>query len=227
MRGSITWTVCGGLFAAALAAGCGPARTGTDQRRLMAMDLADVLRREALQISDDAERDKIVSGLVRIREVLGEAPIPKEPPAVLPQPPGGIGPVPPWARMFVPKTLSIGFFTQMKTFENGQPGLEVRVQPLDQFGDPTKAVGSFRIEVFETRPRTGEPMGTRLGHWYVAVLDAESNRKYYDPIDRSYVFPLIWSAGAPGTQVIVQATYYPPGGFDEKIIAQRRIKLGE
>jgi hypothetical protein len=217
-----------GLAAVVMAAGCsgGPAQ---DQRRVLAMDLADVLRNEALKIEDQGERDKIVSGLARIREVLGEAPVPKgDAPAVLPQPEGGIGFVPPWARMFLPKAITIGFFTQTKTFESGQPGIEVRAQPLDQFGDPTKAVGSYRIEIFEYVLRTTDPKGHRIGHWYVSVLDTDSNRKYYDPIDRSYSFPLLWEGGgAKGAQFIVQVTYYPPGGFEEKIIAQRRIRIGE
>jgi hypothetical protein len=217
-----------GLAALLLAAGCasGPAQ---DQRRVLAMDLADVLRTEALKIQDEGERDKIASGLVRIREVLGEAPVPKnDVPAILPQPEGGVGYVPPWARMFLPKAITIGFFTQTKIFDSGQPGIEVRVQPIDQFGDPTKAVGSYRIEVFQYLLRTTDPKGPRLGHWYVTVLDGDSNRKYYDPIDRSYAFPLLWEGGgAKGVQFIVQVTYYPPGGFEEKIIAQRRIRIGE
>jgi len=228
MRGFPNGIVCAGLAAFFLAAGCGsgPAQ---DQRRVLAMDLADVLRNEALKISDEGERDKIVSGLVRIREVLGESLVPKnDVPAILPQPEGGVGFVPLWARMFLPKAITIGFFTQTKTFETGQAGIEVRVQPVDQFGDPTKAVGSYRIEIFQYLLRTTDPKGPRLGHWYVSVLDVESNRRYYDPIDRSYVFPLLWDGGSgKGAQFIIQVTYYPPGGFEEKIIAQRRIRFGE
>jgi hypothetical protein len=83
------------------------------------------------------------------------------------------------------------------------------------------------VELFEQRRLTGEVRGRRLGHWFVSVLDAEANRRYYDPVDRSYVFPLLWDREiAPGTPVIVQATYYPPGGFTEKLFAQRLIQIG-
>ena len=138
-------------------------------------------------------------------------------------------PAPEWATLFAPRSLVIGFFSQSKNFDDvpGHDGLEVRLQPLDQFGDPTKAVGSYRIEVFRRRSHTGEERGGRLGHWFVSVLDAEANRRYYDPVDRSYVFPLLWDkAIPPGTPVIVQATYYPPGGFTEKLFAQRLIRIG-
>ena len=223
------WLACACLASALAAAGCQSRATPEDQRIELAIDLADVLRAEALKISEDKEREKMVRGLVRLREVLAEAPAPSEPPPVLPRPEGGTGPVPKWAQMFEPKSLTIGFFTQTKDFDQvpGDDGLEVRVQPLDQFGDPTKAVGSYRVEVFEYLFRTGEPKGRRLGHWFVPVLNAESNRKYYDAIDRSYVFPLLWaSVVPPDIQIIVQVTYYPPGGFEEKIIAQRRLKTG-
>jgi len=228
MRAGIGWMACACL-AALSAAGCRSAAEPADRRIERAIDLADVLRAEALKLPEDAQREKVVSGLVRLREVLAEAPAPSEPPPVLPEPEGGTGPVPPWARMFEPKTLTIGFFTQTKDFDKvpGDDGLEVRVQPLDRFGDPTKAVGTFRIEVFEYLYRTSEPRGRRLGHWVVQVLDETANRKYYDPLDRSYVFPLLWAAGVPpGMQIIVQVTYYPPGGFEEKIFAERRIKTG-
>jgi hypothetical protein len=201
----------------------------------MAADLADALREEALKLPDAGPRERLVSGLIQMRELMmgesvmkpaGEAP--GEP--RLPSPEGGGRPAPPWATMFAPASLVIGFFTRSRDFDGaaGDDGLEVRVQPLDQFGDPTKAVGSYRIEVFRYRIRTSEKKGERLGHWFVKVLDVESNRKYYDPVDRSYVFPLLWEAPIePGTQVIVQATYYPPGGFQEKLFAQRVIKIGQ
>ena len=42
------------------------------------------------------------------------------------------------------------------------------------------------------------------------------------------MFPLLWDQEMePGSAVIVQATYYPPGGFTEKLFAQRVIKIGE
>jgi hypothetical protein len=225
-----------GLAGAALflAAGCSVFRSDDYERHVMAADLADVLREEALKLSDSGQRERLVSGLIQLRELLAsESSLKPEETAgggpKLPAPEGGASPAPPWATMFAPASLVIGFFTRSRDFD-GQPGddgLEVRLQPLDQFGDPTKAVGSYRIEVFQYRLRSNERKGARLGHWFIAVLDAESNRKYYDPVDRSYVFPLLWEVPIEvGTAVIIQATYYPPGGFQEKLFAQRVIKIG-
>jgi hypothetical protein len=215
-------------------AGCSLSRAPPYDRQALAADLADSLREEALKLPDDGRRERLVTGLIQVRELLvGETIL--KPSAggasgpVLPEPEGGAAPAPKWATLFAPASLVIGFFTRSKDFD-GQPGddgLEVRLQPLDQFGDPTKAVGSYRIEVFQYRLRSSERKGTRLGHWFISVLDAESNRKYYDPVDRSYVFPLLWETPLEaGTAVIIQATYYPPGGFQEKLFAQRVIKIG-
>ncbi len=221
---------------ALVAAGCGSRRPSQRfQRDKMVLDLADALRAEALKVPQDGQRERLVSGLIRLRELmLTEStlkPVDEAPGApTLPEPVGGDKPAPPWATMFAPRSLVVGFFTRSRNFDEapGDDGLEVRLQPLDAFGDPTKAVGSYRIEVFEYRLRTGEKLGRRMGHWFVAVLDEAANRKYYDPVDRSYVFPLLWDHEMePGSAVIVQATYYPPGGFTEKLFAQRVIKIGE
>jgi len=225
------------LVAVMLAAGCTSLRPSERyERDKMTLDLADALREEALKLPEDAARERLVTGLIQLRQtMLGETPLkplPAEASAAepaLPPPEGGAGHTPKWASMFAPQSLVIGFFTRSKDFDGdgNDDGLEVRLQPLDQFGDPTKAVGSYRIEVFQYRLRTNEKRGDRLGHWFVSALDAESNRKYYDPVDRSYVFPLLWETPIEGgTKVIVQATYYPPGGFQEKLFAQRVIKIG-
>lgn len=225
-----------GLAGAALflAAGCSVFRSDDYERHVMASDLADVLREEALKLPDNGQRERLVSGLIQLRELMvSESSLKPEETSgggpKLPAPEGGTKSAPPWATLFAPAGLVIGFFTRSRDFD-GQPGddgLEIRLQPLDQFGDPTKAVGSYRIEVFQYRLRSNERKGARLGHWFISVLDAESNRKYYDPVDRSYVFPLLWETPLEaGTAVIIQATYYPPGGFQEKLFAQRVIKIG-
>lgn len=212
-----------------LVAGCTLPQTPDANRQAAAADLADTLRAVALKLPDQASRDQLVTGLITIRNMLSTPDEPEGAEPKLPMPPGAAAPAPAWATMFAPTSLAIGFFTRSRDFD-GQPGddgLEVRIQALDQFGDPTKAVGSYRIEVFSYRTLTTEKRGDRLGHWYVPVLDVESNRKFYDPVDRSYVFPLLWEKPIPaGTTVIVQATFYPPEGFKQKLFAQRVIKVG-
>ena len=218
-----------------LVVGCSTTRDPDADRLIMAADLADALREEVLKLPDAGQRERLVSGLIQMRELMmGESlmkPVDQAPGAPrLPGPDGADKSAPPWATMFAPASLVIGFFTRSRNFGGGagDEGLEVRVQPLDSFGDPTKAVGSYRIEVFAYRVRSTEKKGERLGHWYISVLDADANRKFYDPVDRSYVFPLLWESPIPaGEQVIVQATYYPPGGFQEKLFAQRVIKIGQ
>jgi hypothetical protein len=227
-----------GLLALGLlsATGCSMSHPVEPQRQVAAAELADVLRDEAQKLPDAAARDRLVTGLVQVRQLLTEpeSPLkgdeqPKPGDPKLPTPPGGARPNAVWSTMFMPANLVIGFFTRSRDFDGapGDDGLEVRLQPVDQFGDPTKAVGSYRIEVYEYRVHSTDKRGVRLGHWFVPVLDIESNRKYYDSVDRSYVFPLLWDKPIKaGTSVIVQATYYPPAGFQQKLVAQRVVKVG-
>jgi len=237
MRDPSTWawrTAAVAGLAACILVGCSRAPTPAPGRDRLVAELSDALREQALQVEDPGRRERLVTGLIQLRDLVVRDSVLKPTGFAtggpdLPEPAGGMVPVPEWATMFAPRTLVIGFFTRSKDFDGvpGPDGLEVRLQPLDQFGDPTKAVGAYRIEVFEHRTRTGEKRGSRLGHWFVSVLDAKVNRRYYDPVDRSYVFPLLWDKEIPpGTPVIVQATYYPPGGFTEKLFAQRLIRIG-
>jgi len=142
----------------------------------------------------------------------------------------GEEPSPQWMQMFEPSSIHIGFFTKSRNFDDkkGDDGIEVRVQALDRFGDPTKAVGNWRFEVFNYQYRALERRAGRLCHWFVAMLTPEENERYYDSIDRSYRFPLLWDNPiSPGTRVVVQATFYPPGGFERKLIAERIIRVGD
>jgi hypothetical protein len=217
-----------------LAAGCTTSQ-GRFEREKMIVDLADALREEALNLPPNSQRERLVSGLIQLRELMMTEtilkPIEEAPNAPrLPTPEGGVKSDPAWAAMFAPKTIAIGVFTKSKSFsgQEGDEGLEVHLHTLDQFGDPTKAVGWYRVEVFAYRTASTDKRGERLGHWIVKVLDADSQRKYYDRVDRCYVFPLLWEKGVePGKAVVVQATYYPPGGFEKKLFAQRIIKLQE
>jgi len=233
-QAAVAAALSGCILSGCILSGCSRLSSTTPRHDRLAAELADALREQALQVQDPGRRERLVSGLIRLRDLVARDSVlkpaeagPGEPD--LPVPPGGRMPAPEWATLFAPRSLVIGFFTQSKNFDDvpGQDGLEVRLQALDAFGDPTKAVGSYRIEVFQRRTHTGEQRGGRLGHWFVSVLDADANRRYYDPVDRSYVFPLLWDkAIPPGTAVIVQATYYPPGGFTQKLFAQRLIRIG-
>lgn len=134
-----------------------------------------------------------------------------------------------WAGVFQPAEIHISFFTQSRDFDDkkGDDGIEIRVQPLDQFGDPTKAVGNWRFEVFKYRERSLERRSERLCHWYVQMTTPEQSQRYYDSIDRSYRFPLLWDTPiAPKTRVLIQATFYPPGGHEKKLIAEYVIRIG-
>lgn len=225
MRGSWVGPLVVGLLPVVMAAGCfAPAPSGP-KRQKMVVELADALWEEALSIPQDSQRQRLVTGMAQLRELVTPEPAlkPTSGAAGEPNPSRGADP-----SLFVPTSMVIGFFTKPRSFGNqgGDRGLEVRLQPLDQFGDPVKAVGSFRIEVFACREEGGEKRGERLGHWFIPLMTVEANRTYYDRVDRCYVFPLLWEKGAALPKaVVVQATYYLPSEYREKLSAQRVIKL--
>lgn len=70
-----------------------------EERTRLALELADALRQEALAIPDEEPRQRLVTGLGQLRDIL-IGPVEAKPLAsgdagpVLPEPEGGIGPVP-------------------------------------------------------------------------------------------------------------------------------------
>jgi len=227
MRRSWVGPLVAGLLLIVIAAGCAAPAPGGPNRQKMVVELADALWEEALSVPQDSQRQRLVTGMTQLRELVTPQPALKPTGAAAgePNPARGADPL-----LFAPTSMVIGFFTKPRSFGNqgADRGLEVRLQPLDQFGDPVKVVGSFRIEVFACREEGGENRGERLGHWFIPLMTVESNRTHYDRVDRCYVFPLLWEKGvAPPKAVAVQAAYYLPNEYRERLSAQRLIKLEE
>ncbi len=68
--------------------------------------------------------------------------------------------------------------------------LEARVELIDEMGDPIKATGLLRLELF-ARHMAGDPgIGRRLYVWDASILTLEEQRSYYDSITRTYLLRL-------------------------------------
>jgi hypothetical protein len=93
---------------------------------------------------------------------------------------------------FVPEAMRVHPFTTIGPAGSGESMLlEVRMELLDQVGDPTKGVGDFRFELYKIAAgaaREGEDV--RLFQWDAPMTTLEQNRRHYDPITRTYTFKL-------------------------------------
>lgn len=93
---------------------------------------------------------------------------------------------------FVPEAMRVHPFTTIGADSSGESMLlEVRMELLDQVGDPTKGVGDFRFELYKVAAgaaREGEDV--RLFQWDAPMTSLEQNRRHYDPITRTYIFKL-------------------------------------
>jgi len=74
--------------------------------------------------------------------------------------------------------------------EKGRSILEARLELLDQMGDPIKASGLFRIELYRVDESLGNAPQRLLYTWTADTLTLELQREHYDPITRGYLFRL-------------------------------------
>ena len=105
-------------------------------------------------------------------------------------------------------------FTVIKAADaaKNQPAtVEAYVGLRDQFGDPIKAVGEFRFELFEYRAAFADPRGRRFEDMGVQTVDlssVEASQKHWDGITQSYRIPVVLPAKATGgRQIVLQVTF--------------------
>ena len=109
-----------------------------------------------------------------------------------------------------------------------QPGhLEATVQLRDRFGDPVKALGEFRFELYRYRQSGPDPRGERFetaGLHIVLLTDLDENQKHWDRITQSYRFKLPLPPLPPAEKrIILQATFSPrPNYRMQDIITVRK-----
>ncbi len=147
-----------------------------------------------------------------------------------PQVPSGSSdrvPVPAPVNLLLPQSVHIHPFTRTRTFDaqGGIRGIEVLVAPQDAFGDPTKAFGDFRIELYEYTPQGPRNRGPLRARWEVSVLDPEANRVHWDS-SLAYKFRLRWNQPLPvGKRYILAVTFDSP--FTDRLFTEREFLAGE
>jgi hypothetical protein len=125
--------------------------------------------------------------------------------------------------LLLPQKIRIHPFTGTRTFsqQGGIKGFDVRIEATDAFGDATKAIGSFRFELYSFKGDSADPKGQRLAVWNIDVGDFDSNRSYWNGITRTYQFKLGWDEPVPvGRKLVLVAVFqspYTPRLMDEHL----------
>ncbi len=128
--------------------------------------------------------------------------------------------------LLLPKTLEIHPFTQTASFDDSPGGIHARIQARDAFGDPTKAFGTMRFELYDFKTQNQNQRGARLGQWEISIAQPDRNLTHWNRHFRSYEFKLGSNiAFATGKQMILVATFISP--FTPRLSTERRIIAGE
>lgn len=130
--------------------------------------------------------------------------------------------------LLLPRTIRIHPFTGTRSFDpaGGIKGIDVRIEAKDGFGDPTKAFGDFRFELYTYIPYSPEPKGKRLAVWHESVIKPKKNLVHWDNIARRYQFKLQWDQGIPvGDRFVLAVTFTSP--FTERLYDQRVFVAGQ
>ncbi len=89
--------------------------------------------------------------------------------------------------------------------------IETCVQLKDQFGDPMKALGVFRFEIFRYQPAVSDPRGKRFdveGVQPVELDKVDKNQQHWDSITRSYRMDLKFPPqAAQAKKIVLQVTF--------------------
>ena len=98
--------------------------------------------------------------------------------------------------------------------QGNQAVLEARIEFVDDVGDPLKAAGDLRLELFPAG-RPGEPApGKPLYTWNASILTRAANQSLYDPVTRTYLLRLTLDPGVTGPgrpPVRLRVLFIPPG----------------
>lgn len=138
----------------------------------------------------------------------------------------GAGQVPYPVSLMLPKEVRIHSFTNTKVFDNGQKGIEVHIEARDAYGDPTKAFGDFRFELYAFKAQSPDPKGTLINSWTESLSDPKANALHWWNVSRTYVFKLGVDQGIrPGHQYVLVATYSSP--YSDRLFAQRVFTAGQ
>jgi hypothetical protein len=133
------------------------------------------------------------------------------------------------AVMFGPAAMRIHpIFTRVKdwTGDNSPDGIEALIEFQDQFGDPTKASGTVRFELYAFRPYNPDPRGSRIIRWTGSLQTLEQQRAQWNRTSRTYSFRLEHDRINPRDNYVLSAQFdLSDGGrfFDQIVLEAQPV----
>jgi len=127
-------------------------------------------------------------------------------------------------QMFGPSSMRIHpAFTQVKNWsgDSKMDGIEVVLEMQDQFGEPTRAAGTLRFELWTYREAADERRGTQLAHPWIFGLNTRSEQNaHWNPVERGYTFQLPFDKISGERRYVLTAQLDRPEGrlFDQLIV---------
>ncbi len=119
------------------------------------------------------------------------------------------------AGYYLPSQIEILPFTKPGSFDaRGLPdGINAVVRPLDVMGDPVKAYGVMRFELYSYVPSSALHKGEQLMVWTQTLNTPADQRKYWDRVTQSYQFQLAWQQPLePNRKYVLEVVYENPAG---------------
>lgn len=121
-------------------------------------------------------------------------------------------------------------FTQVKEWTGGKTpdGVEAIVEFDDQFGDPTRAAGTIRFELYNFQADDPDHRGHRLAIWSATLGDKDDQIGHWDPAARGYAFQLAFPAIRTDHGYVLTAQFDRNNTrlFDQLIIEPTMVKEG-
>jgi hypothetical protein len=130
--------------------------------------------------------------------------------------------------LLLPKAVRIHPFTGTRTFDQagGVKGIDVRIEALDGYGDPTKAFGQFYFALHQYVPGNADPKGKLIASWKEDIMEPNKNFLHWDNITRTYEFKLQWYRAIPvGNRFVLAVSFTSP--FTERKFAERVFVSGQ
>lgn len=113
-------------------------------------------------------------------------------------------------------------FTQIKDWSgNHKPdGIEAVVEFQDQFGDPTRAAGNLRFELYHFSAADPDHRGTRIAIWPASLATKDDQIAHWDAAARGYTFQLALPSISNNRTYVLSAQFDRPNQrlFDQLII---------
>ena len=125
-----------------------------------------------------------------------------------------------------PASMRFHPFTQIKRTDAGLR-IDARIEFSDPAGDVCKGVGELRFELYaESDSASRQGSEQRLLQWNATITRIEDNSVHWDPVTRTYLFPLTLDSALPGhPRLQLRAQYDASTG--ERLLAQTPIDLPE